>query len=111
MTKYMKNHEAYLLAQMEVAPSEELHLLHLKQIQWLQHERLIHLLVLMLTTIIFIAGVIGLYFIEDLKFMTITAILGFLEVFYMLHYFRLENTVQRWYVLDQELLKSIHGQD
>lgn len=76
--------------------------LHIKKIEFFQHERLIHLLVTLfyaLFTLLFFAlGMISwLFFIIDL-------ILLIFLIFYILHYFFLENSVQYLYVLYDKML-------
>jgi len=77
-----------------------------KQIQHLQHERLIHLLV---TLTVGVAGLISCFysfvnpivpiFILDIIFMV-------LFVSYIFHYRFLENTTQKWYTLLKEMKKK-----
>lgn len=77
---------------------------HLLMIGRLQHERLIHLIVTSLVALLFalFATVILLVPVQPLV-LFIPLILGILLVAYLRHYFLLENAVQRWYLLDDEL--------
>ena len=110
MIKYMKNHEMYILENIQtVERLDELRDYHLRQIVWLQHERFIHLCVLCLTTIIFLACVIVLFFTSMFLANLLAVILGVLEMFYMIHYFRLENTVQRWYKIANRIDLLFNG--
>lgn len=110
MTKYMKNHERYIREQLKNKDNiEQLLAYHLRQISWLQHERLIHLCVLMLVTLIFFACVIFILFKTILFINLLAVILGVLEMFYLLHYFRLENTVQRWYKIANNMMLLENG--
>jgi hypothetical protein len=79
---------------------------HLRQIHFIQHERLIHLKVLSLTTILWFLNV--LYLLDHLVFglILVFILLGVLEVFYLTHYMKLENTVQRWYGIYNDLDKQ-----
>lgn len=80
---------------------------HRARIQFFQHERLIHLLVT-LTFALASLIVFGLtLFFPSLILALLTVILLTMLVFYIRHYFILENTVQRWYILDQEISKNI----
>lgn len=81
---------------------------HMKQIHFMQHERMLHLMVLCLTTVLLITGVILMFYTVYLPLYILTLIVGVLEMFYLIHYFRLENTVQRWYVLDQKIQAKKH---
>ena len=48
MKRYCRAHEAMLAS---VPPSREVMALHLEKLRWLQHERLVHLVVLVLTAV------------------------------------------------------------
>lgn len=80
---------------------------HLEKLRWLQHERLIHLLVTMLTAVVFLFTIL-------LEYLTLSVlvypflIISFAMTFaYLIHYFRLENYVQHWYSLAVKLRNSI----
>ncbi|MBN1850153.1 MAG: hypothetical protein JW932_16390 [Deltaproteobacteria bacterium] len=79
---------------------------HLTQIQFLQHERLIHLMVMLfviLCTLLFL----GLYlFIQLTAFLIVFGLLLILTVFYIFHYYKLENTVIEWYFIYDEKMKE-----
>lgn len=73
---------------------------HLMWIQWLQHERFIHLIITLTTTFVWIVSfVLSLLFtnILSLVFLLIFVSLTIVELFYIYHYCKLENTVQFWY--------------
>lgn len=80
---------------------------HDKQIEWVQHERLIHLLITLFTGFLFLTSIIGLLFIPcfftDLLFLTLLI----LSIFYIVHYCRLENSVQKWYNISNDIEKNI----
>ena len=81
--------------------------LHEKRLSWLMHERLIHLIVLLITVILVLFSMALILFAPNtfpasLPMFVITFVLA---VFYVRHYFFLENTVQHWYELD-ELMES-----
>lgn len=89
---------------------EELLFLHEKKLSWLMHERLVHFLVTM--TVILLE-----LFVCDLAILhpqtdpyAALAALGILVllIFYLYHYFFLENRVQSWYRIDEALLKKLH---
>ena len=79
---------------------------HLIKINFFQHERLIHLLVTLFyafISIIFI--VLGFsYYI----FFAISAILLIFLMFYVVHYFRLENGVQYMYKQYDKMIETIN---
>lgn len=70
---------------------------HLKQIHFLQHERLIHLIVMLF--VIFAALFFFSLFLllNNVLFLALFVILLVLTIFYVFHYFKLENTVIEWY--------------
>ena len=82
---------------------EELLDYYAQQIKWIQHERLIHLMITLFTGSLFLIFAVAMLILKsvviDILFITFTT----LTVFYVIHYIRLENSVQRWYVLYDKL--------
>ncbi|HAL74521.1 MAG TPA: hypothetical protein DCM45_05435 [Clostridiales bacterium] len=78
---------------------------HLVKISWLQHERLVHLLVTMLFALILmlLVGFLLLLPTPGVWLLVMALLVLGLLVAYVLHYFRLENSVQRWYALADEI--------
>ena len=74
-----------------------------EKLEWLQHERLVHFLVTMLTAAGFLFA-LGVWIYTGTAAVSLLA-LGILVLlfFYILHYFRLENTVQHWYNIAEKL--------
>ena len=104
--RYCREHEA---AVREAPPTPELLEAHLLKIRWLQHERLVHLIVLIMV-------VVAELFVVDLALLhpqtnpmagVIVLCLAVLLAFYFYHYFFLENTVQRWYRLADRMKEKI----
>ncbi len=109
MNNYLKMHEKFMR---EVLASKDNNCdwdyiagFHKTQIEYMQHERLIHLMV----TLAF-----GGFLILSLGITVLTAMLIFglfdlllliLLVPYIMHYFKLENGVQRWYHIANEIEK------
>ena len=85
--------------------SEEIVENHLIKIQFFQHERLIHLLVTLFYALIFLVFT-GLGFIHYIFFPIAIALMIFL-IFYIVHYFRLENGVQYLYKQYDEMNKIL----
>lgn len=92
--------------------SDELELIkseHLRQLQFLQHERLVHLIVTM--AVMLLVGVVGIACIlhplclSIELILVILVILVILELFYLRHYYFLENTTQYWYRLYNQLIQ------
>jgi hypothetical protein len=107
MIEYMKRHERYVLEMLgRNIQGEELKELleyHDKQIAWLQHERTVHLLT-MLFVCLFTLLCLGFTFITpSLPGNALCAILMILALAYIIHYYRLENGVQRWYDLSNKI--------
>ena len=75
---------------------------HLVQISFLQHERLVHLIVMLfviLASLIFLGLFLAL---NILLFLIIFILLMVLTLFYVFHYYKLENTVIEWYFIFNE---------
>lgn len=72
---------------------------------WMRHERLVHLIVTCLSAVLlmFVAGM-DFVFKGHLALLVLLVIALALTLAYLIHYFRLENTVQRWHVYYFELL-------
>lgn len=92
------------------AEVESVHAAYLERLRWLQHERLIHFLVLMLTVVVFLFFFGLVMLMPELRLVwALVVIMGGLMGAYLMHYYRLENLVQRWYLIEDEILgkKSI----
>lgn len=111
MIEYMKRHEQYVLSMLETGPKrEELAVLlafHDKQIAWMQQERLAHLITMMFVCLFFLLafGFTIIYFI--LPCVLLTALLLLLAIAYIIHYYRLENSVQRWYGISNRIQSNL----
>lgn len=82
---------------------------HLTQIQFFQHERLIHLIVTCLFAILAFAAFFALYFSMSAGLFVLFAALLVLLVPYIRHYYILENGVQRMYSQYDRLLALLRG--
>ena len=82
---------------------------HQEKIRILQHERLVHLIVTVMVVFVelFVVGLTILH--QELGILPPVIMLGLaiLLGFYFYHYFFLENTVQRWYRMEDELKKEL----
>jgi hypothetical protein len=94
MTEFIREHEDNL----KKATMDEAFLsYHLTQICFLQHERLVHLVV-MLFVIACTLFFLGMFlFLQMILFLVLFLLLLVVTLFYVLHYFKLENTVIKWY--------------
>lgn len=110
MKKYCREHEAAVNAAIEEhAVTDELLAEHQEKIHMLQHERLIHLIVTAMTVVVELFAVYLVLVHPDLGIGTAVFMLAFavLLAFYFNYYFFLENTVQKWYIIEDELKDSL----
>jgi Ca2+/Na+ antiporter len=107
MMKYIKDYESWLSKELEhpQISANSLLLLHEKQIGFVQHERLIHLLVTLFTGIMLMFFLIIAYVVESVLVYVLLLLSVGLFVFYLIHYGRLENAVQHWYEIYEDLWK------
>lgn len=106
MYNYLKKHEKFIISALEDPDTNFDWLVeyHKTQIGFLQHERLIHLLVT-LAIALFLVLFTGLSLLSDSVYsLIVSGILLILFVFYLVHYFQLENGVQRSYKLYNKIL-------
>lgn len=106
MKHYCREHEASLNSQPATrALLEE----HLQMIQRLQHERLIHLIVLVMVVFVelFTVGLAVLHPETNPLAAVMMLVLAMLLLFYFYHYFFLENTVQRWYKIADDIRRRM----
>jgi len=79
---------------------------HLNQIRFLQHERLIHLIVMLFVMLSALICLSLFLFHTLLSFLILFVLLLILSVFYVFHYFKLENTVIDWYYVYNDKAKE-----
>ena len=111
MIDYMKRHESYVQEMLEnkldKEKLKELLAYHDKQIQWMQHERLVHLIV-MLFVCLFTLLSFGFTIIRtSTPSIILSGLLLILSVAYVIHYYRLENGVQKWYLISNEIKRRL----
>lgn len=108
MKQFCRDHEAYLHAQ---EPTQALLDFHLEKLRWLQHERLVHLIVTVMTVLaeLFVLDLVLLHPVTHPWSALVMLGLAVLLGFYFYHYFFLENTVQRWYRLAEDLSTDLHA--
>jgi hypothetical protein len=116
MKKYLIEHinfiEDFLKKENSSSDLESVSKFNLTQIGFFQHERLIHLLVTLFFALLFICFVIVELFLTNasngflcLGLLMVGIILLITLVFYVWHYFVLENGVQKLYRLQNEIMK------
>ncbi len=105
MWRYLKLHEAFVRAALERTDVDwsQLKAFHHKQLAFMQHERLIHLLVLLFCALFLLLSIAFLATSPSWPAFAMCAVLLPLVAVYVLHYFRLENGVQRWYHLSNRI--------
>lgn len=109
MEKYLRQHisllEKILASEKNVGKLADWLAYNRVQIGFLQHERLVHLLVtLFMALFLIIIILVGLFY-PSIYFLITGSILLILLVFYLRHYYALENGVQKLYRLDREIEK------
>jgi hypothetical protein len=115
MIDYIRKHDRYVSELLEKNPGQEalreLLTHHDKQIAWMQHERLAHLMTMLFVCLFFLLafGFTMIHFV--LPYMLLTALLLILSVAYILHYYRLENSIQRWYVVSNRIRDNCFNQN
>lgn len=112
MGRYLAAHEAYVESRLAAGNClAELTDYHDRKIAWLQHERLVHLLALMLAAVVFLLAFV-LVLLREPDWRTVSLLLISLSLLaaYLLHYFRLENRVQHWYRLSDRLHQQLIAQ-
>lgn len=107
MWQYLKAHEAFVRQALaephDAAWWDGLAAFHARQLAFMQHERLIHLLVMLTIALLCLLSFGFVTKAPSLPAFGIAALLLVLVSAYVVHYFRLENGVQRWYHLANQL--------
>ena len=107
MWQYLRRHEAFIREALEGKRGElrweELRAFHREQLGFMQHERLIHLLVTLFVALYFLLAAGYSMSSPSWPGLALSALLLVLLVAYLVHYFRLENGVQRWYDLANQI--------
>ena len=99
--KFIKEHEKLINKKPRTKKFTEIHTSALKT---LRHERMIHLIVTMSVTIFDILF-LGMYLsYRMMPFILISILLLVTIAFYYFHYYRLENTTQRWEEVEYKML-------
>ncbi|MDD6550784.1 MAG: hypothetical protein PUF16_03290 [Lachnospiraceae bacterium] len=112
--KWARGHQArvedFLSSEHSTDEVEKMLGIHLQKLQFLQHERLVHLIVVFFTIVITLFALAVVLFLPDTLLASGPIFLVFLVLlaFYLAHYFFLENTVQHWYRLYERLLDKLN---
>lgn len=100
MQEKLKNHISkidVLLKEDKIKNKEVILEEHLTQISFFQHERFVHLLVTVFVGIIAVLFFLFGILLEELMILLLFAVTLLLFIPYILHYYHLENGVQRMY--------------
>lgn len=107
MGKKLKNYVLYLEAlladQSKIKDIEKLKRDILTEIGFWQHERLIHLLVTILFSLLLMSMIIVSFFYVTMQTLALLVLLLCLEVPYIRHYYILENNTQKLYRIYEQL--------
>ncbi|NMC72535.1 MAG: hypothetical protein GYA57_21100 [Myxococcales bacterium] len=116
MWQYLKLHEAYVQGLLDGKHGElpagrwaEALAFHETQVRRMQHERSIHLIVTMFVALFFLLALGFVTVHATLPGLIVVPLLLVLTAAYFLHYFRLENGVQRLYHLGNRLAERAGG--
>jgi len=111
MISYLKVHEKMireLLAKNdEKTDWKKISDMHERKIQYFQHERLVHLLVMITTSLATLFSFFFTFALNIPAFPIITLVLLLLSLAYVVHYFKLENGVQRLYTLSDRIEEKL----
>jgi hypothetical protein len=111
MISHMKKHERIikdaLASEQKPEALADLLAYHEKQISRMQHERLVHLLVTMFTALFLLLALAYSTLHPSIPAFVLTMIFMVMECFYLFHYYQLENGVQRWYKLADQVEQKI----
>lgn len=107
MIGYMKKHELFVREMLSKKPGgeklRELLAYHDKQIQWMQHERIVHLIVTLFVCLFMLLSWGFAIINTSIPVIALAVLLLILSAAYIFHYYRLENRVQKWYLLSCEI--------
>ena len=110
MKRWCREHEARVTAALAQGDAtDRLLAVHREKLEILRHERLAHLIVTVMAVFVelFTVDLVLLHPELGLLPAGIMLALAVLLAFYFYHYFFLENTLQRWYVLLEALEQSL----
>lgn len=112
ITRYMKAHEAEVRERLGQEPAKAdwpaLRTRHAQMMGRMQHERLIHLLVTLAFAVFLLVVIAMVLASPSWALYALLLLILALLVPYVSHYFFLENTVQRWYELADEIEGKIN---
>jgi uncharacterized membrane protein len=108
MKNFIREHESMI--EEALKRSDELRALrahHERQIRYLQAERFAHLFVMLAVAFFTVGSLVALTLRPSLLMAALLVLFLTLTIPYILHYFRLENAVQRWYRLARQMDRTL----
>lgn len=111
MTKYLTAYKQYILRCLEDENCDMKQLLdyHRNKIAFFAHERLVHLLVMILFAICTILTILAIVIWETLTLIPLAILLLALLIPYIKHYYFLENSVQTLYKYYDRMYEKVYG--
>ncbi len=111
MKKYLTEYRIYFRNALsdDNCDLERLLAYHLKQIEFFQHERFVHLIVMVLVAICMIMSLVASFITSSIAFIILSVLLLCLLVPYISHYYFLENQTQALYDDYNELFVRLYG--
>ncbi len=111
MKKYLTEYRLYFRKMLEGEGTDLDGLMeyHKSQIEFFQHERLVHLIVTVLFAMCTIIGLVVSFVTKELAFIILSALFLCLLIPYVSHYYFLENQTQALYDDYNELFEKING--
>jgi hypothetical protein len=109
--KYMKAHEAMIADQLRHEGDKQywLDLLnkHTRMIHYMQNERLIHLMVTIAFGIFQLVTMLIVFISPTIPVIILMGLFFILLLPYIIHYYFLENSIQKWYRLSDAIEKKL----
>ncbi len=110
MIDYMKQHELYVREMLGRNTGLEalkgLLEYHDKQIRWMQHERTVHLLTMLFVCLFTLLSMGYTLLKPAVPYFILSGLLIVLSSAYVFHYYRLENGIQKWYRISNEIRRG-----
>lgn len=107
LKEYLAKMEQFSVSGLSDAEKEKARREMLVQIQFFQHERLIHLIVTVTFALLTVMAVLGFVVTTQIGLLLLTVMLLVLLIPYIRHYYILENGVQKLYRYYDDFIKNI----
>ena len=111
MTKYLTQYKEYILRCLEDPDCDLRQLIeyHKDKIAFFSHERLVHLLVMILFAVCTVITILAIVIWQTLALIPLAVLLLVLLVPYIKHYYFLENSVQLLYKYYDRMYEKVYG--